>query len=404
MPFSRREFFRGMAAAVAAAPLLTAATRPGLLVWLVAEQFRPDYLDEMWPSFGPGGFRRLVEGGSYFPNCHYDSATFTSSGLATLLTGTWPAMHGVPADRWFETSTGQPVAASAGALRSGTLFDTAVTQGRNRVFLAGSGSGASFLQGCRATDRLSQSRGSGRPWKAATRTGWLPSGRPTTRRSGVARSGWRPTRRRAQSPCGHWKRATSPPSTAGRLLRWRTSSHWRAKSSFRSTRALPRTRYRHDSDRLTGNAGARNGSKLTADARHGARLRPASGRVARSARRPRWTRQLCDRIHGGARARREGAGSAGYRQRGGRGRYREPPASVYDAGQTRRNYVEAYLYPFVYLMPTSPSRWARGPAFRIRRALAVRHGNQPDGNPGPGHGAGHADPADGRQARDHHRA
>src|SRR5579862_3852463 len=109
-----------------------AAARPRLLVWLIAEQFRPDYLDELWPALSPGGFRRLIEGGSYFPNCQFDAAAFTDSGLATLLTGAWPSMHGIVADRWLGQAAPEPVAASAAALQAGTLFESSLAGNANR--------------------------------------------------------------------------------------------------------------------------------------------------------------------------------------------------------------------------------------------------------------------------------
>src|SRR5581483_9177405 len=105
MTLSRRQFCARSCSGVAAALLprsLPAAARPRLVVWIIAEQLRPDSLDELWPSFGPGGFRKLVEGGAYFPNCQFDSVSFTASGLATLITGAWPSAHGVVADRWFD--------------------------------------------------------------------------------------------------------------------------------------------------------------------------------------------------------------------------------------------------------------------------------------------------------------
>jgi predicted AlkP superfamily pyrophosphatase or phosphodiesterase len=168
MTFSRRRF---CTFAAASAGLLSAAPRPKLLVWVIAEQFRPDYLDELWPSFGTGGFRRLVEGGSYFPSCEYNSTTFTCSGLATLLTGTWPSLHGIVADRWFDSVSGQPVEAGGKALRAGTLIEAAAAGDRNRVFVIASGSGAAFLEGCGATRNLRGTNESG----ARTASAWLTS-------------------------------------------------------------------------------------------------------------------------------------------------------------------------------------------------------------------------------------
>jgi hypothetical protein len=137
--------------AIAGLRPLRAAERPKLLVWIIAGQFRPDYLDDLWPSLSPGGFRRLVEGGAYFPDCQFDAAAFTDSGLATLLTGAWPSLHGIVAARWVEPSATEPRAAIAAALETGTLFDGALAGEGNRAFTIASGAGAAFLVGCKST-------------------------------------------------------------------------------------------------------------------------------------------------------------------------------------------------------------------------------------------------------------
>ncbi|HVW87542.1 MAG TPA: alkaline phosphatase family protein [Bryobacteraceae bacterium] len=150
MSFTRRQFCAGAAAALWP-PASRAATRPPVLIWIIAEQFRPDYFDDLWPLLGPGGFRRLIETGSYFPNCQFESAAFTSSGIATLLTGSWPSQHGVVANRWFDELTGKPHDAVAADLRAGTWFDPIVESARNRSFVIASGSGASLLAGIPST-------------------------------------------------------------------------------------------------------------------------------------------------------------------------------------------------------------------------------------------------------------
>jgi hypothetical protein len=173
-----------LAVGAAALPLppLGAAPRPKLLIWLIAEQFRPDYLDDLWPSLSAGGFRRLIEGGSYFPNCQFDAATFTDSGLATLLTGAWPSMHGIVADRWLGQERPQPVTATASALQAGTLFDSTLTSGANRVFLIASGAGSAFLAGTSNTraylsteDEWKMAGGEGPAWFRSFRESNAPA-------------------------------------------------------------------------------------------------------------------------------------------------------------------------------------------------------------------------------------
>jgi len=96
-------------------------TRPKLLVLVILDQFRPDYLDSAANSFAPGGFRRLLEKGAYFPDCRHLASTFPASSIATLATGAWPAQHGIAADSWYDRSIRKPVPAADDALLATTL-------------------------------------------------------------------------------------------------------------------------------------------------------------------------------------------------------------------------------------------------------------------------------------------
>jgi hypothetical protein len=95
--------------------------RPKLLVLVVLEQIRRDYLDALGGQIGPGGLRRLLENGAYFPDCRHPAASYTSSTLATLATGAWPAQHGIVADTWFDRAARKPERASEEALLATTL-------------------------------------------------------------------------------------------------------------------------------------------------------------------------------------------------------------------------------------------------------------------------------------------
>jgi predicted AlkP superfamily pyrophosphatase or phosphodiesterase len=77
--------------------------RPKLVLVLVIDQFRYDYLMRFRPYFGPRGFNRLLDGGAVFTDCRYDYATtMTGPGHATLLTGTYPNLHGIIENRWYD--------------------------------------------------------------------------------------------------------------------------------------------------------------------------------------------------------------------------------------------------------------------------------------------------------------
>ncbi|MBV9504980.1 MAG: alkaline phosphatase family protein [Acidobacteriia bacterium] len=134
MDICRRKFgaciLAGLAARAVALP-----PRPKLLVLLILEQLRPDYLDNIWPQTGTGGLRRLVDGGAYFPDCRHSASTFTASTLATLATGAWPAQHGIVADSWYDRRAKKPVRASDEDLRATTLGSQIVAAPDTRLFV-----------------------------------------------------------------------------------------------------------------------------------------------------------------------------------------------------------------------------------------------------------------------------
>lgn len=109
--------------------------RPKLVVLVVLEQIRPDYLDTAWGQVTHGGLRRLVENGAYFPDCRHLASTFPNTTLATLATGAWPAQHGIVADRWYDRRERGPVRASADALLATTLAAEVVDAPNSRVFV-----------------------------------------------------------------------------------------------------------------------------------------------------------------------------------------------------------------------------------------------------------------------------
>ncbi|MGO8790940.1 MAG: alkaline phosphatase family protein [Terriglobia bacterium] len=77
--------------------------RPKLVVVLVIDQFRYDYLMRFRPFFVKGGFNRLLDGGAVFTDCRYDYATtITGPGHATLLTGAYPNIHGIIENNWYD--------------------------------------------------------------------------------------------------------------------------------------------------------------------------------------------------------------------------------------------------------------------------------------------------------------
>jgi predicted AlkP superfamily pyrophosphatase or phosphodiesterase len=77
--------------------------RPKLIVVIVIDQFRGDYLERYRDQFGEGGFRLFLDHGAYFSNCNYDYAnTHTAPGHATLFTGAYTNGHGIIANEWWD--------------------------------------------------------------------------------------------------------------------------------------------------------------------------------------------------------------------------------------------------------------------------------------------------------------
>src|SRR5580658_3900798 len=76
---------------------------PKLVVVIIIDQFRGDYLERYRTQFGEGGFRLLLDHGANFTDCNYDYAnTRTAPGHATLFTGAYSNGHGILANEWWD--------------------------------------------------------------------------------------------------------------------------------------------------------------------------------------------------------------------------------------------------------------------------------------------------------------
>jgi predicted AlkP superfamily pyrophosphatase or phosphodiesterase len=77
--------------------------RPKLIVIIVIDQFRGDYLERYQDQFGEGGFRLFLDHGANFTDCNYNYAnTRTAPGHATLLSGAYSNGHGIMANEWWD--------------------------------------------------------------------------------------------------------------------------------------------------------------------------------------------------------------------------------------------------------------------------------------------------------------
>src|SRR6267378_2434414 len=104
-----------------AAPSPRVPAKPKLVVLLVVDQMRGDYVDKFLGQW-TGGLKRLVEEGAWFRDAAYPyAATETCVGHATISTGAFPATHGMVANAWWDresqtmvTCTADPKAKNSG--------------------------------------------------------------------------------------------------------------------------------------------------------------------------------------------------------------------------------------------------------------------------------------------------
>lgn len=79
-----------------------APERPKLVLGIVVEGMRPDYLMRFRENFGSGGFNRLLTEGRQYINAEYDYLyPESASAYATIMTGANPSIHGIVANSWY---------------------------------------------------------------------------------------------------------------------------------------------------------------------------------------------------------------------------------------------------------------------------------------------------------------
>ncbi len=79
-----------------------AQEKPKLVVGIVVDQMRQDYISRYYNDFEDGGFKRLIDNGFFFKNAHYNyMPTKTGPGHASIFTGTTPSRHGIIGNDWY---------------------------------------------------------------------------------------------------------------------------------------------------------------------------------------------------------------------------------------------------------------------------------------------------------------
>jgi hypothetical protein len=89
---------------------LRAQDKPKLVVGIVVDQMRQEYLYRFEKKYGAGGFRKMMSSGFMLKNAHYNYVpTYTGPGHASVFTGTTPAIHGIIGNDWWDKNTKKDV-------------------------------------------------------------------------------------------------------------------------------------------------------------------------------------------------------------------------------------------------------------------------------------------------------
>ncbi|MDR3137290.1 MAG: alkaline phosphatase family protein [Tannerellaceae bacterium] len=82
------------------------AEAPHLVVFIAVDQLRGDYLEYFSATLSQGGFKRLLGAGTVFAGVDFDFPNLDcATAMATLCTGTNPALHGIDGSRAFDFDT-----------------------------------------------------------------------------------------------------------------------------------------------------------------------------------------------------------------------------------------------------------------------------------------------------------
>lgn len=85
---------------------LMADERPKLVVGIVVDQLRTDYLENLRDMFGTGGFRRLMDNGIFFKDIEFQNLPGdAASAAAVIQTGSFPRYNGVTGAYIFDETT-----------------------------------------------------------------------------------------------------------------------------------------------------------------------------------------------------------------------------------------------------------------------------------------------------------
>lgn len=92
-------------AIIGSSALLTFAQKdkPKVVIGIVIDQMRADYLTVFDKHYRRGGFNKLKKRGAWFKNCYINYLpAYTGPGHASIYTGSVPAIHGIAGNDWYD--------------------------------------------------------------------------------------------------------------------------------------------------------------------------------------------------------------------------------------------------------------------------------------------------------------
>ncbi|UTA67353.1 MULTISPECIES: alkaline phosphatase PafA [Emticicia] len=105
--------------------------KPKLVLGIMVDQMRYDYLERYYSKYGNGGFKRLMNQGFNCRNNHYHYAsTITGPGHAAVYTGSVPAVNGIIGNDWYDPFLNKVVYVAEDTTVTAVGTDIAGTEGK----------------------------------------------------------------------------------------------------------------------------------------------------------------------------------------------------------------------------------------------------------------------------------
>jgi predicted AlkP superfamily pyrophosphatase or phosphodiesterase len=117
-------------------PVSVQDKKPKLVVGIVVDQMRYDFLTRFADQYGETGFKRMMNEGFSAQDHHYSySPTFTGPGHASIYTGTTPAHHGIISNGWYDIKTDTSTYCAGDETVTGVGSDNSLAQMSPRKML-----------------------------------------------------------------------------------------------------------------------------------------------------------------------------------------------------------------------------------------------------------------------------